>query len=137
MTCPSDDRILDLMLERSVDPELEAHLQTCADCRSALGLVRAIPHAMRPGGPVPDRLVRRAMAAVELEARGARAGGRAAPARVLVTSLLGAVTTVAALVVTGEVVAGGLPGLLGVTAIVAVLCGALEMRNGLAQLRLS
>jgi hypothetical protein len=126
MTCPSEDRVLDLIRSGSVDVELQAHVQTCADCRAYLRMAREIPRAVRSPLPVSERLIRRTMSSIPFEGR----AGRIGVVRVLVTSVLGATTALATLVLTGEIASGGAWGLLGLSAIVAIVSGAVETRMG-------
>jgi hypothetical protein len=65
MNCPDPDRLAELPGDRLDGLELHAHAQSCDNCRAAVRLIREIQSAFRPGPPVSDDLVRRALAGIE------------------------------------------------------------------------
>ena len=101
MSCPDINRLIDFLVEDRPDLELEAHLEQCVSCQADFRLLREIPAALRPEIEVPERLVRRVMAGIPLPED--HLGKRQVPAAHVVGSgVLGALTTIAALVATGS-----------------------------------
>ena len=110
MTCPDIERILELALDESADPEARAHVQECEDCRARLRLVTAARGAYTPELHVPEHLVLRARDAVVAEARrsGDAVGADASltPWSVVASFLLGSSTVLLAAFGTGSGLGG-------------------------------
>ena len=62
MDCPDIDRLIDFQAGIGQDPELEAHVDTCPDCRTDLRILRGISGAFRQEFEIPERLIQRVLA---------------------------------------------------------------------------
>ncbi|MBT8396748.1 MAG: hypothetical protein KJN92_07270 [Gemmatimonadetes bacterium] len=124
MSCPDIDSLVDFHATRGPDREFEAHLENCAFCRSDLEILGRISAAFRPEAEVPERLIRRVMAALP-GPDSAEELQRRPVAQTLVAGVLGSVTALTAVVGSESVGSGSLPQLLlfslGVGAVSVVL----------------
>ncbi len=102
MTCPEIDRIIDLALSGEAPQEVQAHLESCQSCWEEVALIREIPAAFRPGIEVPDYLVKKTLAAITGPTL-SPSRPRRVPLHGAVSGLLGVVTILIALGVTGAV----------------------------------
>ena len=59
MTCPEMDRLIELGLDLSRDPEREAHIQACSDCQEDLGTIRALAGTGAESREVSEQLIAR------------------------------------------------------------------------------
>jgi hypothetical protein len=99
MICPDIDRLIDLAAGASVDAELQAHLESCPNCRGDLLLIQEIPLAFRQELEVPDGLVQRVMADVRV--RGSREESRrGVRSQFLGTTILGSLTAAGVVLLT-------------------------------------
>lgn len=57
MTCPDTERLLEALIDGHGSPEIEAHIQSCADCRSTARLLRSMRAAYLPELRLPAELV--------------------------------------------------------------------------------
>ena len=105
MSCPDVNRLIDFLGGNQPDPELEAHLSVCPSCRTDLRLLREIPAAFRPELAVPEPLIQRVMADLPLP-EAATGAHPASPFQVFGSGLLGTLTAMATIAVTGS----GVPG---------------------------
>ena len=101
MNCPDIERLLDLALGATIDPETAVHLRGCADCRALMRFVVETEAAFTPPIEVPESLVSATITGVI--ASGGRAKhdvGRVTPWEAAQTGLLAAVTVLLAGVAT-------------------------------------
>jgi len=68
MNCPDIERLLELALGATIDPETEAHLRGCADCRALVRFIAETDAAFTPAIAVPESLVAAAVRGVVTEA---------------------------------------------------------------------
>jgi len=129
MSCPDINRLIDFLVEDRPDLELEAHFEQCVSCQADFRLLREIPAALRPEIEVPERLVQRVMADIPLPED--HLGKRQVPAAHVVGSgVLGALTTIAALVATGSGGTGDPADMLLFSLVVGMGAGVMQIRVG-------
>ena len=133
MNCPDINRLIDLAQANRLDQDLQAHLESCSSCQVEFELVRELPAAFKPAVEVPEMLVTKTMAAVgELGHRQARGG--LVSVHTVVAFLLGVVTTVLAIGVTGSLGSSGLNELLVFSVAVGLTSGLMESRSSAREL---
>jgi predicted anti-sigma-YlaC factor YlaD len=106
MSCPDINRFIDVIKKDRSDPEVEAHLEECPECRADFEIVKELSVALRPEVEVSEALIERVMASlpfpeVEPEARPVPA------AHLFLSGVLGIATTLAVLMGTGAGSSGG------------------------------
>ena len=130
MTHPEADRLIDLVKDRTSDPEALAHLDSCESCRSQYELLEEFARVLRPGPPTPKPVVDRVMALIP---------SSSPPKRMTFGNLiwsgsLGAVTAILALLFAGSVGAGGPEGII-VLGLVAGLASVWAQKRALGHAR--
>ncbi|MCJ7627582.1 MAG: hypothetical protein MUO50_04240 [Longimicrobiales bacterium] len=128
MDCPDINCLIDLVGEVHTNPELEAHLLVCPSCRDDLRLFRELAAALRPDLEVPDRLVPRVMAAVDVPEPPPEKH-RIPVVQVLGSGVLGWLTALGVIIVTGSVGAGEPIDLFLFSALVGITASVVEMRG--------
>lgn len=102
MTCPEVERLVEVALGQSADPELEAHVQRCEDCRADLLTIEALAGVGGPDREISEGLVSRIVAGLpkpEPRVRRTWGGG----GQLLLTWGLGFLTALVSAGVTGSV----------------------------------
>jgi hypothetical protein len=101
MKCPDINQYLDALIEGESGPGLEAHLRGCPSCQEMYRLLTDLRAALRPEEDVPDFLIQRVLDDLPRYAT-APAANRIPSGQILGSGVLGAVSVLAALVITGS-----------------------------------
>lgn len=129
MICPGTNRLVEFMREVNVDAELAAHLAVCSSCKAELALLREVSAELRPEYEVPDRLVRRVMADIDLPEPSPERN-RIPISQVVGSGVLGAIMAVGAIIVTDSVGVGDPIKLLLFSVVVGIGASLLQIRGG-------
>ena len=105
MTCPELDRLLEVMVDRTPDSDLSAHLHECPECRAYVHLLEEIPRVLEPDLVVPAALNERTIASLPQPAK-QEESPRTPYLPILASGVLGLVTAFGVLVVSGSVTYG-------------------------------
>ena len=108
MSCPDIDHLIDLAAGTRTDAELQAHVESCPTCRGDLLLIRELPVAFRPELEIPDPLVPRIMADIGV-LRAREESRRGTRTQIMGTAILGSLTTVGVVFLTGAGTAAPAP----------------------------
>ncbi len=103
MTCPDTERLLEALIDGHGSPEIDAHIQSCADCRSTARLLRSMRAAYLPELRLPPELVEDRVRLIVGEL--AVDGQRAEPSTALdavISGVLAAATVALTVVATGS-----------------------------------
>ena len=111
MDCPGIDRLIDFHADPGPNPEFEAHLEGCANCRAELRIIHRIPEAYRHQIEVPERLIQRVLAELPRADRSPETH-QAVSSQTLITGLLGSLTATAAVLAVQSVGSWTVSGLL-------------------------
>lgn len=103
MTCPDIARLLDLVLEDEVDPEIGAHVRECLECGATIRFVREVRAGYAMELPVSDASFDRALHTVQAAIAAGRDGVDPTPWDLAAMVGLGAATSVVILGGTGSV----------------------------------
>lgn len=109
MTHPEADRLIDLVRDRTSDPEALAHLDSCESCRSQYELLEEFARVLRPGPPTPKPVVDRVMALIPSSSSPLK---RMTFGNLIWSGSLGTVTAILALLFSGSIGAGGPEGII-------------------------
>ena len=85
---------------------LDAHLLVCSSCKAEVQMLRDLSAVLRPESEVPEQLVQRVMASVDLPTPSPEKN-RVPVSQVLGSGVLGWLTALGVLVITGSAGAGG------------------------------
>jgi hypothetical protein len=130
MDCPETDRLVDLYFGEAVDPDVEEHVLGCPSCQEELRFQFLVSAAWESREEVPEGLVERALA--RIPAAGTERRG-ASPWPVMAAALLGVLTVLGGLGLTGTLgVAGPLVPLV-LSATVGVAAAVFQLRDGRAE----
>jgi hypothetical protein len=64
MTCPTLERLQAVVVDGERDPDLEAHVESCAECRALATVMEDVALAFDPGIKVPPELIAQTVARV-------------------------------------------------------------------------
>lgn len=124
MNCPDIERLLDLTLGAAIDPETEAHVKGCADCRALTRFVIETEAAFTPAIEAPEALVAATVEALITEADStALAGTEISFWEAMQTGMLAAATVLVVGIATDSFTAAPIAGVIacvlsGVAAVV-------------------
>ena len=104
MNCPETERLIAYGLGESDDPELDAHVRTCETCRADLQVLLVLARAKEE--EIPEELVARIVANLP-EPESSSLTGWGQGIQQLLTLLLGFLTAMFSLAVTGSIVSVG------------------------------
>lgn len=108
MNCPDIERLLDVALGAAVDPETEAHLRGCADCRMLMRFATETEAAFTPAMDVPEALIASTVGSLIAESTQAvRHVSDVSLWEAVPTGLLAAMTVLLAGIFTGSFQGGG------------------------------
>lgn len=127
MNCPDTERLFSLALGEATDPELEAHMLSCEECKREILLVRELRQALEPQMHVPDVLIESTVDMV-LDQTATEKLVHATAWDVPVAACLGALTTTLTVIATGSLGSGGLPALAAIGLLGAIGSGGWEYR---------
>ena len=102
MTCPEVERLIDIALGQSADPELAVHVQRCEECQVDLLTIKALAGVGGPEREIPEELISRIVSGLpqpEPEVKRTWGGG----GQLLLTWGLGFLTALVSAGVTGSI----------------------------------